>query len=160
MESRSSSEFSNTSLTELNRDHIAELNSARPKQPFFFLKPSSSILPPQSGPVLRPRGVKLHYEVELALIMAREVRDLDANDEDGAMDAIEGLSEAAGKAGGNGGSSVMADENRILLGHRYDGPECPGRSKEEESAVVHCQRLRHIPPCQQLHLEKCFTGSA
>lgn len=61
----------------------------RPKQPFFFLKPSSSILPPQQGPVLRPRGTELHYEVELALIVGKEVSDLDENDEVRAMDAIE-----------------------------------------------------------------------
>ncbi|KAL8650618.1 MAG: hypothetical protein Q9226_005069 [Calogaya cf. arnoldii] len=71
-------------------DHITELNSARPKRPFFFLKPPSSILPPASGPVLRPTGVNLHYEVELALIMGKTVRDLDAEDDKGAMDAIDG----------------------------------------------------------------------
>ncbi|KAL8808422.1 MAG: hypothetical protein Q9223_001587 [Gallowayella weberi] len=71
-------------------DHIAELNNARPKKPFFFLKPSSSILPPKSGPVLRPAGVNLHYEVELALIMGKTLRDLDAKDEKQAMEAIEG----------------------------------------------------------------------
>lgn len=61
----------------------------RPKQPFFFLKPPSSILPPQQGPVLRPRGTELHHEVELALIVGKEIRDLDENDEVMAMDAIE-----------------------------------------------------------------------
>ncbi|KAL8682143.1 MAG: hypothetical protein Q9186_001764 [Xanthomendoza sp. 1 TL-2023] len=71
-------------------DHIAELNSARPKKPFFFLKPSSSILAPASGPVLRPAGVNLHYEVELALIMGKTLCDLDAKDEKQAMEAIEG----------------------------------------------------------------------
>ncbi|KAF2436389.1 hypothetical protein EJ08DRAFT_728918 [Tothia fuscella] len=70
-------------------DHIKELNSARPKQPFFFLKPPSSILPPNSGPVLRPRGVNLHYEVELGLVMGKTIRDFDAADEKGAIDAIE-----------------------------------------------------------------------
>ena len=72
------------------RDHVKELSNIRPRQPFFFLKPSSSILPPRSGPVLRPRGVNLHYEVELALVMGKQVRDLDAGDEKGAMDAIDG----------------------------------------------------------------------
>ena len=72
------------------RDHIKELNSARPKQPFFFLKPQTSILPPNSGPVLRPWGVTLHYEVELALIIGKELRDLGEEDEAPAMDAIEG----------------------------------------------------------------------
>ncbi|KAF7719061.1 Fumarylacetoacetase family protein [Penicillium ucsense] len=70
-------------------DHIAELNNIAPKQPFFFLKPSSSILPPNSGPVLRPKGVNLHYEVELGLVMGKTVRDLDPQDEQGALDAIE-----------------------------------------------------------------------
>ncbi|ORY62150.1 uncharacterized protein BCR38DRAFT_437671 [Pseudomassariella vexata] len=70
-------------------DHIAELNSARPKQPFFFLKPSTSILLPGEGPVIRPRGVDLHYEVELALIMGKEVKDLEADDEKAAFDAID-----------------------------------------------------------------------
>ncbi|KAI9806824.1 MAG: hypothetical protein M1833_002481 [Piccolia ochrophora] len=71
-------------------DHIKELNNARPKQPFFFLKPSSSILPPGGGPVLRPRGVNLHYEVELAVIVGKQVRDLAETDERGAMEAIDG----------------------------------------------------------------------
>ncbi|KAI9828724.1 MAG: hypothetical protein M1832_001829 [Thelocarpon impressellum] len=72
-------------------EHIKELHNARPKSPFFFLKPPSSILPPRSGPLLRPRGVQLHYEVELALIMGRKpLRDLDERDEEGALGAIAG----------------------------------------------------------------------
>jgi acylpyruvate hydrolase len=39
--------------------------------------------------VIRPKGVDLHYEVELALIMGKQVKDLDAADEKGAMDAIQ-----------------------------------------------------------------------
>ncbi|AEO53211.1 hypothetical protein MYCTH_2294243 [Thermothelomyces thermophilus ATCC 42464] len=70
-------------------DHIAELNSARPKQPFFFLKPTTSILLPGEGPVIRPRGIDLHYEVELALILGKRLKDLNAQDEQAAMDAIE-----------------------------------------------------------------------
>jgi len=73
------------------RDHIKELNNQRPKQPFFFLKPSSSILLPGTGPVVRPKGVDLHYEVELALIMGKEVKDLEPSDEKGALEAIESM---------------------------------------------------------------------
>lgn len=62
----------------------------KPKQPFFFLKPPSSIVLADDGPVLRPRGVDLHFEVELALVMGKTVRDLGANDEKGALAAIEG----------------------------------------------------------------------
>ncbi len=68
---------------------MAELNNARPKQPFFFLKPPSSIVLPGAGPCIRPKGVDLHYEVELALILGKDVRDLEADDEKGALDAIE-----------------------------------------------------------------------
>ena len=86
-----SSRASKTNYNAKNtRDHIKELNNVRPKKPFFFLKPPSSILPPKSGPVLRPRGVVLHYEVELALVMGREVKDLDERDEKRAIDAIDG----------------------------------------------------------------------
>lgn len=73
----------------IDSDHIAELNNTAPKQPFFFLKPASSILVPGAGPVLRPKGVSLHYEVELGLVIGKTVRDLDPNDEQGALDAIQ-----------------------------------------------------------------------
>ncbi len=39
--------------------------------------------------MVRPKGTDLHYEVELALVMGKQVRDLDKNDEKGALDAIE-----------------------------------------------------------------------
>ena len=69
-------------------DHVAELNSYSPKQPFFFLKPPSSILLPGAGPVLRPKGVSLHYEVELGLVIGKTLRDFDPYDEKGALDSI------------------------------------------------------------------------
>jgi len=70
-------------------DHVKELNNQRPKQPFFFLKPPSSMLLPGAGPVLRPKGVSMHYEVELGLVMGKTVRDLDPEDTKGALDSIE-----------------------------------------------------------------------
>jgi len=82
-------------------DHIKELSSATPKQPFFFLKPPSSILLPGAGPVLRPRGVNMHYEVELGLIMGKTLRDLHPEDTKGAMDAIEGTKNAIHPAENN-----------------------------------------------------------
>lgn len=68
---------------------MTELNNTRPKQPFFFLKPPSSIVLPGQGPCVRPKGVDLHYEIELALIIGKTVRDLKPDDEQGALDAIE-----------------------------------------------------------------------
>ena len=78
-----------------SRDHVAELNNQRPKQPFFFLKPPSSILLPGAGPIIRPKGIDLHYEVELALIMGKQVKDLNAEDESSAFAAIESTSAIA-----------------------------------------------------------------
>jgi acylpyruvate hydrolase len=74
-------------------DHITELKNTAPKQPFFFLKPPTTLLPPKSGPVLLPRGVKTHYEVELGLVMGKTVRDFDekASGEKGAIGAIESM---------------------------------------------------------------------
>ncbi|PTB81438.1 hypothetical protein M440DRAFT_1322158 [Trichoderma longibrachiatum ATCC 18648] len=69
-------------------DHIAELQNAKPKKPFFFLKPPSSIVLPGEGPCLQPKGVDMHFEVELALVMGRVVRNLHPEDEEAAMDAI------------------------------------------------------------------------
>lgn len=71
---------------------MKELNSARPKQPFFFLKPPTTLLQPGEGPVIAPKGVNLHYEIELALIMGKRVTDLDASDEKGALDAVDSKS--------------------------------------------------------------------
>jgi len=78
-----------TTSLDNNSDHVTELNNQRPKQPFFFLKPPSSILLPSEGPVLRPKGVDMHFEVELALVMGKTLTDLDPNDEQGALDAVD-----------------------------------------------------------------------
>ncbi|TFK68291.1 hypothetical protein BDN72DRAFT_870995 [Pluteus cervinus] len=56
-------------------EHIKELNNTAPKEPFFFLKPTSSYLP--SGGVLEiPQGVVAHHEVELGLVIAKPGRNI------------------------------------------------------------------------------------
>jgi acylpyruvate hydrolase len=73
-------------------DHIKELNNKAPAQPFYFLKPTSSILTAGQGPILRPRGVILHYELELAVILGKKLQNLDPSKfgEKEAVDAIDG----------------------------------------------------------------------
>lgn len=39
--------------------------------------------------VKRPQGVELHFEVELAVVMGREVRDLAEGEGEGWMDAVD-----------------------------------------------------------------------
>lgn len=71
--------------------HIKELNNTAPLQPFFFLKPSSSILKPNEGPFLVPRGTTVHHEVELAVILGKSLKNLPEDfSHEQALDAIEG----------------------------------------------------------------------
>jgi len=56
-------------------EHIKELNNDAPKEPMFFLKPTTSYLPSR-GNVEIPRGVTAHYEVELGLVVGKTGRDI------------------------------------------------------------------------------------
>lgn len=42
-------------------EHVKELGNTAPKEPFFFLKPTTSYLP-SGGSVLIPQGINAHYE--------------------------------------------------------------------------------------------------
>ena len=70
-------------------DHVTELNNQKPKQPFFFLKPSSSLHLASDGPVLRPSGVNTHFEVELGLVIGKRCQNLDTDDEAEALEYVE-----------------------------------------------------------------------
>lgn len=71
--------------------HIKELNNIAPQQPFFFLKPSSSILKPNEGPFLVPKGVVVHHEVELAFTLNRDLKNLpESFGPEEALECIEG----------------------------------------------------------------------
>lgn len=80
-------------------EHIKELNNLAPSQPFFFLKPTSSIVQPQDpgAKILIPRGTNVHYEVELALVMGKTLKNfqLTNNEEEDlktVLDAVAGYS--------------------------------------------------------------------
>lgn len=71
--------------------HIKELNNTAPLQPFFFLKPSLSVLKPKSGPFLVPRGVVVHHEVELAFVLNKTLKNLpETFSPEEALEAIDG----------------------------------------------------------------------
>ncbi|KAH9484468.1 Acylpyruvase FAHD1, mitochondrial [Psilocybe cubensis] len=55
--------------------HAKELNNAVPKEPFFFLKPTSSFLP-SGGKLEIPRGILAHHEVELGVVIGKGGRDI------------------------------------------------------------------------------------
>jgi acylpyruvate hydrolase len=52
-------------------EHAKELSNATPSKPFWFLKPTSTILRPGNAIVL-PRGAEVHHEVELAIVVGRK----------------------------------------------------------------------------------------
>lgn len=81
--------------------HIKELNNTTPKQPFFFLKPTSSLVTPDDGnspsklsadsgasflglnsdgsnpgPIFIPKGTVIHHEVELAIVVDKYLSNL------------------------------------------------------------------------------------
>ncbi|OWB80447.1 hypothetical protein B5S32_g4725 [[Candida] boidinii] len=72
--------------------HIKELNNQKPSEPFFFLKPNSSVLLPGEGPTLVPKGVVVHHEIELACVIGKTLKNLDpeAFGPKEALDAIDG----------------------------------------------------------------------
>jgi len=55
--------------------HAKELNNAVPKEPFFFLKPTSSYLP-SGGKLEIPQGIVAHHEVELGVVIGKGGRDI------------------------------------------------------------------------------------
>ena len=86
---RRSSTFANTrKIACIGRNyvaHIKELNNPIPSEPFFFLKPPSSIT---TDRVLIPRGIEAHHEIELGLVIGSTIKD--SKDSEEVMDAIEG----------------------------------------------------------------------
>ncbi|KAK4698132.1 acylpyruvate hydrolase, partial [Phenoliferia sp. Uapishka_3] len=59
--------------------HIAELNNTTPTEPFYFLKPTTCYVV-NDGPVECPRGVELHHETELGVVIGKEGRDIKRED--------------------------------------------------------------------------------
>lgn len=64
--------------------------------------------------MLRPRGVNMHYEVELGLIMGKTVRDLHPEDTKRAMDAIEGNIHLIISVGPTRFTTILATRLQIL----------------------------------------------
>jgi len=60
-------------------EHVRELNNTVPKEPFFFLKPTTSYLH-AGGTVEIPRGTIVHHEVELGVVIGKKGRDIQASE--------------------------------------------------------------------------------
>ncbi|KAJ7264878.1 hypothetical protein B0H12DRAFT_1201099 [Mycena haematopus] len=56
-------------------EHVKELNNTAPKEPFFFLKPTTSYIS-SGGTVEIPSGIIAHHEVELGVVIGKGGRDI------------------------------------------------------------------------------------
>ena len=69
------------------RAHAAEMKSAPPKEPYFFLKPSTSVIH-DGGTIIIPRRSKnVHHEVELAVVIGKRASHVSKGK---AMDCVMG----------------------------------------------------------------------
>jgi 2-keto-4-pentenoate hydratase/2-oxohepta-3-ene-1,7-dioic acid hydratase in catechol pathway len=61
-------------------DHAAEFDQEVPAEPLVFLKPNTAVVGPRD-PIVYPRQTEdLHFEGELAVVIGRICRDIDADD--------------------------------------------------------------------------------
>ena len=61
-------------------DHAKEMGTPVPKEPVFFLKPSSALLPGGGTILLPPQSQRVEVETELAVILGAEGQDVRAAD--------------------------------------------------------------------------------
>jgi len=135
-------------------DHILELGSRRPREPFYFLKPATSILQPSAAAeVLCPRGARLHYEVELAAVIGTTVDEAVESD-DAVRAAVKGWAVAIDMTARKCPSPLPTLRKKWLTRAR-EGRNSPERRKEEGTPVVACEGLQDVParvaldPCGQ-----------
>lgn len=63
------------------REHAAELGNEVPAEPLLFLKPRSSLLPPNGAIVLPAASARVDFEGELALVIGRRTHKLKPADD-------------------------------------------------------------------------------
>jgi acylpyruvate hydrolase len=54
------------------RAHAAEMKSAPPKEPYFFIKPSTSIIHDGEAIIIPSQSKNVHHEVELAVVIGKK----------------------------------------------------------------------------------------
>jgi len=62
------------------KDHAEEMNMEMPKEPLLFMKPSTSVIGHNDPIIAPPQSKQLDYEGELAIVIGRQAKDVNAND--------------------------------------------------------------------------------
>lgn len=60
--------------------HAKELGNSVPKAPILFLKPTTSYLLQNQGPILLPNKAQCHYEVELGVVIGSSGKKIGVSD--------------------------------------------------------------------------------
>ncbi|CCF56179.1 hypothetical protein KAFR_0A07450 [Kazachstania africana CBS 2517] len=153
-------------------EHIKELNNTVPKRPFYFLKPTSSIITPcgrksakklngatfqglnedgtNPSPIYVPANVQVHHEIELALVIGKYISNVDPrkytmND---LLNSVTGVALALDLTGRNVQNDAKAKGLPWTLAKGYD-TFCP------ISEMIPISRLDRLENCFQL---KCFVN--
>ena len=62
------------------RDHAKEMGRQLPEEPLLFIKPSTAVIGPGDAIVYPPQSGMLHYEGELAIVIARTAKNVAASE--------------------------------------------------------------------------------
>lgn len=61
-------------------DHADEMGGKVPEEPLIFLKPSTSVIGPDTNVVYPRQSQEVHHEAELAVVIGRPARNVEAED--------------------------------------------------------------------------------
>jgi len=68
--------------------HAAELNNPIPVEPLLFMKPATALVPFEAPIVVSDREEAVHYELEIAVLIGKTLKNADAVSASTAIDAL------------------------------------------------------------------------
>lgn len=68
--------------------HAAELNNPVPSEPILFMKPASALVPFEDPIDVTSLGGSVHYEIELAVLLGKTIKNADTVTASNAIDGI------------------------------------------------------------------------
>ncbi len=118
----------------MNNSASNERKISAPDHPAFFLKPSSCLIGHNEAIRVRPHYGSVHPEPELAVVVGKKTRDVDA---DKALQSVFGYS-IFNDVTGNG----MRAEDLFQYWALYDDPENPGELSRREQHLSYAARYK------------------